>query len=144
MNKADGFFVAIRRNRPDDREDTPQNRHPVPNVHVDQTPASAEARVRRHLPASDVPSLLQRRFQIINLWRPIHHAAFDRPPALCDFHSVDTKTGLVPAALKYPDHDGETFIVLYDPNHRWKYVRGMNTDEAVLIKWYAFWFLWKI
>ena len=126
---------AIRRRRPGEKDDSPQKRQPVPVVHVDQTTASAIARVHRHLPSTDAPTLLERRFQIINLWRPISHAAIDHPLSLCDYRSVDTKNDLVPSTLKYPDRDGETFSVKHNPNHKWKYVRGMDTDEIVLIKW---------
>ena len=140
---ADGLprrvYAAIRRRRPGDLVDTPQNRQPVPSVHVDQTTESAVARVRRHLPPDDVEGLLQRRFQIINLWRPIHHVAHDWPLALCDFSSVDRNRDLVPHTLKYPDRDGETYGVLWNENHRWKYVRGMTPEEGVLIKWCVPW-----
>jgi len=115
-------------------DDNPQKRQPVAGVHVDQTTASSIARVHRHLPPVDAEALLKRRFQIINLWRPIKHVALDHPLALCDFRSVDTKTDLVPTTLKYPDRDGETFGVKYNPNHKWKYLKGMTTDEIVLIK----------
>jgi hypothetical protein len=107
---------------------------PVSQVHVDQTTASATARVYRHL-ASDADSLVKCRFQIINLWRPILHTALDWPLALCDYWSIDTKEDLVPVALVYPDREGETFGVKYNPNHQWKYIRGMEPDEGVLIKW---------
>ncbi|KAH9067008.1 hypothetical protein EDB83DRAFT_2551704 [Lactarius deliciosus] len=127
------FDHTIRRRRPG-VIDTPQARQPVPGVHVDQTTASAIARVQRHLPPEDVEGLLKQRFQIINLWRPIHHAAHDWPLALCDFSSVDRSRDLVPQTLKYPDRDGETYGVQWNENHRWKYVRGMTPEEGVLIK----------
>ena len=107
----------------------------MPQVHIDQTKDSSIARVHRHLPAADVPQLLQNRFQIINLWRPIHHVALDWPLALCDYRTVDRAHDLVPTTLKYPDRDGETFSVKYNAANRWKYVRGMEPDEFVLIKW---------
>jgi len=128
------FDHTIRRRRPGVSDDTPQNRQPVSGVHVDQTTESAVARVRRHLPSEDVEGLLQRRFQIVNLWRPIHHVALDWPLALCDFNSVDRSRDLVPHTLKYPDRDGETYGVKWSENHRWKYVRGMTPEEGVLIK----------
>jgi hypothetical protein len=105
-------------------------------VHVDQTPESAEARVFRHVP-DDASALVRKRFQIINLWRPISHAAHDWPLALCDYRSIDYANDLVPSTLRYPDREGETFSVLYNPQHRWKYVSGMAPDEGVLIKWYV-------
>lgn len=81
------------------------------------------------------PELLKHRFQIINLWRPISHPALDYPLALCDYRSIDSDKDLVPTTLKFPERDGETFSVQYNPAHRWKYVRGMKPDEIVLIKW---------
>ncbi|EIW55666.1 uncharacterized protein TRAVEDRAFT_171478 [Trametes versicolor FP-101664 SS1] len=128
------FDHTIRRRRPEETEDTPQKRQPVPLVHIDQTPESARARVERHLPAEDVPKLLAGRFQIINLWRPIGHPAYDWPLALCDWRSVDRTGDLVASTLRYPDRDGETFGVKFNPNHRWKYLRGMTSEEFVLIK----------
>ena len=90
-----------------------------------------------HLPKEDVPELLKKRFQIINLWRPIGRPAYDWPLAVCDYGSIDYKKDLVPSTLKYPDRDGETFNVAFNPNHRWKYLRGMEPEEFVLIKWWA-------
>jgi hypothetical protein len=55
---------ALRRNVPGQLDDSPDKRQPVKLVHVDQTAASAAARVHRHLPASDAPDLLKRRFQV--------------------------------------------------------------------------------
>ncbi|KAI9430150.1 hypothetical protein H4582DRAFT_2087458 [Lactarius indigo] len=86
-------------------------RHPFPDEHVDQTTASAIARVQRPLPSEDVEGLLQRRFQIINLWRPIHHAAHDWPLALCDFNTVDHSHDLVPHTLKFLDRDEEGVLI---------------------------------
>jgi len=128
------FDHTIRRRRPGQFDDNAQKRQPVAQVHVDQTHASAVARVHRHLPPSDAPSLLEHRFQIINLWRPISHSALDWPLGLCDFRSVDTKDDVFPIALVYPDREGEILGVKYNPNHNWKYLHGMKPDEIVLIK----------
>jgi len=139
------FFDHTIRRRTDNPGDSPNRRQPVYIVHVDQTPGAAEARVKRHLPSDLVEQLLSKRFQIINLWRPISHSALDNPLALCDWSSIDTsglrkgavleKTGdLVPTTLSYPDRDGETFNVKWSGKHAWKYLRGMEVDEGVLIK----------
>ncbi|KAH7923328.1 hypothetical protein BV22DRAFT_1015711 [Leucogyrophana mollusca] len=128
------FDHTIRRRRPGEAGTSPQKRQPVALAHVDQTTRSSIARVHRHLPPSDAPALLKRRFQIINLWRPISHAALDWPLALCDFRSVDVKNDLMPVALVYPDREGETYGVKYNAGHQWKYLRGMEPDELVLIK----------
>ncbi|KXN80625.1 hypothetical protein AN958_09310 [Leucoagaricus sp. SymC.cos] len=129
------FFDHTRRlRRPGEIDDSPDRRQPVAQAHVDQTNASSIARVHRHLPASDAPELLKRRFQIINLWRPIGNPAIDWPLALCDYRSVDAKEDTFPVALVYPDREGETMGVRHSPNHKWKYLRNMTPDEIVLIK----------
>ena len=129
-------IAAIRRHRPGKIDDCPQRRQPLPQVHVDQTTESAIARVYRHV-LDNADELVKHRFQIINLWRPIHHAAFDFPLTFCDYRSVNPKEDLVPVTLKRAVHDGENNGVRYSPDHKWKYLRGMRPEEAVLIKWWA-------
>ncbi|KAI6130915.1 hypothetical protein EV401DRAFT_2193762 [Pisolithus croceorrhizus] len=128
------FDHTIRRRRPGVIDDNPQKRQPVALVRADQTAASCVARVHRHLPATDVPALLRGRFQIINLWRPISHPAVDWPLAVCDFRTLNTKEDLVPVALIYPDREGETYGVKYNPNQKWMYESAMDPKDLVLLK----------
>ncbi|KAF5340246.1 hypothetical protein D9611_007794 [Ephemerocybe angulata] len=124
---------TVRRNYPVE-EGGYKHGKPVAHVHGDQTPKAAAARVHRHLPASEAPGLLERRFQIINMWRPIKHAALEWPLALCDYRSLDVEKDLFPLALIYPKRSGETYAVRYNPNHKWRYLRGMTPADFVLIK----------
>ena len=126
--------LAIRRHTPG-QFDGPGKRQPVQQVHVDQTTAASIARVHRHLPPDEAQALLERRFQIINLWRPISVPALEWPLALCDFRSVDPKNDVFTVALIYPDREGGAYAVKHNPNHKWKYVRGMTPDDFVLFKW---------
>lgn len=128
------FDHTIRRRRPEVTEDTPDKRQPVASCHVDQTPKSAEARVHRHLPPGDVPKLLSKRFQIINLWRPIQNPASDWPLALCHFASVDPEKDVQAVTLKYPHMEGETYGVKYNENQKWGYFKDVRPDEFILIK----------
>ena len=127
--------LAVRRHRPGQTDSSPDKRQPVQQAHVDQTTAASIARVHRHLPPDEAPALLERRFQIINLWRPISVPAVEWPLALCDYRSVDAKNDLFPVALIFSDREGETFSVKHNPGHKWKYRRGMTPDDFVLIKW---------
>ncbi|KZT53740.1 hypothetical protein CALCODRAFT_486113 [Calocera cornea HHB12733] len=133
--KAVIFDHTIRRRRAEPTPDTPSTRQPVPQVHVDQTPESALARVFRHLPAEEAEWRSKRRFQIVNVWRPIGAPAFDMPLALADGRTI-RPGNLVPSTLKYPDRDGETFVIMHSPEYEWYYLRGMGTDEVALIKCY--------
>ncbi|KAF8886859.1 hypothetical protein CPB84DRAFT_1749842 [Gymnopilus junonius] len=127
------FDHTVRRRRPGQIDDSPDRRQPVSQVHIDQTNKAAVVRLERHLPASEAAELQKRRFQIINLWRPINHPAYDWPLALCDFRSVDQKD-VFRRTLVFKDREGENFGVKYNKDHKWKYLYGMTPDELVLIK----------
>lgn len=83
------------------RHDPSAPRQPVQSVHVDQTPKAAETRVRRHLPPDEVDGLLKKRYQLINVWRPIGHPASDFPLAVVDWRTTKPDD-LVKVDLLYP------------------------------------------
>lgn len=94
------FDHTVRRHEPS------APRQPVQQVHVDQTPAAAETRVKRHLPAEEVDDLLKKRYQLINVWRPIGHAASDFPLAVIDWRTTSPED-LVKVDLLYPTRNRE-------------------------------------
>ncbi|MET1027099.1 MAG: CmcJ/NvfI family oxidoreductase [Dongiaceae bacterium] len=108
-------------------------REPVQRVHNDYTTRSGPQRVRDLLPAAEAAERLQRRFAIVNLWRPIRGPLVHLPLAICDARSV-AAGDLVATDLIYRDRIGETYAVSHNPQHRWFYFPKMRQDEAVLIK----------
>ncbi|KAK3309257.1 uncharacterized protein B0T15DRAFT_430722 [Chaetomium strumarium] len=108
-------------------------RGPVQMVHIDQSYRASVNRVRYHLP-EEAEELLQKRFQIINVWRPIKTILKD-PLGVADARSV-AESDLVGAALIYPDREGETFAVKPNPAHRWFFKYAQRPDEVTLIKCY--------
>jgi hypothetical protein len=91
------------------RKDPNAPRQPVYRLHVDQTPRSAEARVRRHagkalgLSEEEVEGLLKRRWQLINVWRSIgEQPVRDAPLTVVDFRTVNREKDLVAVNLLYP------------------------------------------
>ena len=142
------------------RHEQASPRQPVQQVHVDQTPQAAEARVRRHLPADEAEYLIKGRYQIINVWRPIGHPASDFPLAVVDWRTT-RPSDFVKIDLLYPqrnDNDsddrgkeklpdeasymdtkgyevkGETFGVAPNNEHKFYYMKDMRPDEAMFIK----------
>ena len=109
-------------------------RQPATRVHVDQTAVSGPNRVREHLP-DEAEELLKGRVQIINLWRPIRGPLRDTPLAMADGQTV-APDDLVATDLVYPNRRGETYLVKYNPNHRWFYFPEMTADQALLLKCY--------
>ncbi|KAK5173065.1 uncharacterized protein LTR77_003187 [Saxophila tyrrhenica] len=149
------FDHTIRRRQ----KDSP--RQPVQQVHVDQTPEAAAARVRRHLP-DEADELLKGRYQIINVWRPIENPATDFPLAVIDWRST-SPDDFIPVDLMYPkradsvmdDDDrgkeklpdessyqstegyevkGETLGVAPSEQHKFWYMPDMTPEETMLLK----------
>jgi hypothetical protein len=136
-------------------------RQPVQQVHVDQTAAAAEARVRRHVPGEEADKLLQGRYAIINVWRPIENAASDFPLAVIDWRTTK-RDDFIEVDLMYPqraagedDDDrgkeklpdeasllstegyvakGETFAVAPSDGHKFYFVKDMKPEEVMLLK----------
>ncbi|KAF9242504.1 hypothetical protein BU15DRAFT_43785 [Melanogaster broomeanus] len=102
-------------------------------VHVDQTPAAAALRVQHHL-GDDAERLLEGRYRIINVWRPIGNTVAHDPLAVADYRSIDPEADLVSSRLIYPNREGFTFNVNYNPRHKWYYLSDQTPDEITLIK----------
>jgi hypothetical protein len=101
------------------KRDKSSPRQPVQQVHVDQTPAAAAARVRRHLPAEEAEELLTGRYQIINVWRPIENPASDFPLAVVDWRTTELDD-LVPVDLLYPKRQANGVNGTHDDDDRGK------------------------
>ncbi|KAK3671634.1 hypothetical protein LTR78_008557 [Recurvomyces mirabilis] len=126
------FDHTVRRHDDDQRKaGGVQLRGPVRRVHIDQSYSASEQRVTHHLP-DEAEELLKKRFQIINVWRPIK-TIFKDPLGVADSHSVPD-SDLVGTALVYPDRRGETYSVRPNPNHQWYYKYGQRPDEVTMIK----------
>ncbi|CAN9458108.1 unnamed protein product [Alternaria alternata] len=85
------------------------NRNPVQRVHIDQTPSSAAERVKLHLP-DEAEQLLQGRYRIINVWRPLNGPVMGSPLAVADSQTV---------------RDGDL---------KWYYWSGMKNEDRLLLK----------
>jgi hypothetical protein len=107
------------------------NRGPVTKTHVDQSYHGAELRLRWEFP-DDANELLRKRYQIINIWRPIETIVKD-PIAVADADSVPD-ADLVGADMTEEDFKGESWVVRHNPNHRWYYKHRMTPEDVLLIK----------
>jgi hypothetical protein len=107
-------------------------REPVLSAHNDYTEWSGPQRVRDILP-DEADDLLQRRFAIIQVWRAINQPIQANPLAVADAKSVAFEDFLI-AERRYPDRIGQTYRLMYNPNHRWYYFPRMRRDEALVFK----------
>ena len=110
-------------------------REPVRRVHDDQTLSSAPNRVRKHLSPEEAARRLERRFAIINFWRPVGGLVLRTPLAVWDARTIKPED-LLPSDLVYPDWTGETYAIAFNPGHRWYWHPRQTPTEATLIKVY--------
>jgi hypothetical protein len=107
-------------------------REPVLSAHNDYTEWSGPQRVRDLLP-DEAGKLLERRFAIIQVWRAINRPIEANPLAVADASSVAFEDFLL-AERRYPNRVGQTYRLMYSPNHRWFYFPRMRRDEALVFK----------
>ncbi|MBT3917471.1 MAG: methyltransferase [Rhodospirillaceae bacterium] len=107
---------------------------PVLTVHNDYTDWSGPKRVRDILP-EEADDLLQNRYVMVNVWRPLIEPVLTDPLVLCDASTMADKD-LIASDHIYPDRRGETYRVAYADSQKWMYFPEMTKSEAVLIKCY--------
>lgn len=140
------FDHTVRKRRAKEEEDepeTPDSRKPVPMAHSDQSRWAGENRILKHLGQETLDRVKRGGLhaQLINLWRPLRGKAWDMPLAVADSRTVSKGENGKPkdwieTELRYPDWSGQTLSIYRNPEHRWYYLSGMTTDEAILLKCY--------
>ncbi|KAF7589001.1 hypothetical protein BBP40_004932 [Aspergillus hancockii] len=125
------FDHTIRRATKDFQSHPSQLRGPVHRVHIDQSYAASKRRVEYYLP-EDATELLEGRYQIINVWRPIKTVLRD-PLAVADAHTV-SDSDLIPIKMIYPNQVGETCSIRPNPDIRWYYKYKQTPDMVTLFK----------
>ena len=109
-------------------------REVVRRVHNDYTEWSGPKRMRDLLP-EEAEDLLQRRFAIVQVWRPIRHAVESWPLAIADAQTISPES-LVVTERHYQNRVGQTFAISFDPRHRWYWFPQMRPSEALVFKTY--------
>lgn len=125
------FDHTVRASDPAIREQK-QTREPATLVHNDYTANSGIQCLYENLP-QEAEKLSQKRFQIINLWRPLVDPVESFPLAFCHSSSI-AESDLVDTQRRAPDHIGELTLVTYSSFHRWYYFSNMRPNEVLLFK----------
>jgi hypothetical protein len=125
-------FDHTLRTADDEMREAKKIREVVRRVHNDYTEWSGPQRVR-DLMGAEAESLLEKRFAIVQCWRPIRHPVETFPLALCDARSIVPGDFIV-SERRYPNRVGQTYAVRYNPNHQWYWFPLMRRDEALVFK----------
>jgi hypothetical protein len=109
-------------------------REPVRRAHNDYTEWSGPQRVRDILP-DEADELLKRRFAIIQVWRPIRYPVETHPLAIADARTVSFDDFLI-SERRYPNRKGQTYVITYNPKHKWYWLPRQAREEALVFKVY--------
>ncbi|PSR90528.1 hypothetical protein BD289DRAFT_212941 [Coniella lustricola] len=122
------FDHTVRRACPDAK------RRPVLFAHIDQTPAAAALRVKRHL-GDEADTLLQGRYRIINVWRPLNKKPVEASPLAFASSNTVKDEDVIAVELRYPHgYTGYTGAIKYESNQQWHYLSGMTGNERLLLE----------
>jgi hypothetical protein len=107
---------------------------PALRIHADFTEGSGRDIAARLVAAAGLPAtVLEQRFAIVNLWRPIGDTVLEWPLAFCDARTVAPEdyilTDLMAAAGA-----SESYSFRFNPRQRWYYFPRMSPPEIALIK----------
>ena len=113
------------------------HKNPVFFPHVDNDPPAARAKVLEILGKEEGERLMQKRFQIVNIWKPLgHNPIVNTPLALCDYQSIDPNSDLHSVEVL----ESKNTIALYlisqkmKDTQKWCYVSNMKSNEMFMIK----------
>jgi hypothetical protein len=125
-------FDHTLRTADDDAREKKKIREVVRRVHNDYTEWSAPQRVRDILP-DEAEELLQRRFAIIQVWRPIRHPVETYPLAMADAQTL-SPSDMIVSERRAPGRIGQTYAIKYNPAHKWFWFPRMRREEAYVFK----------
>ena len=131
------FGPALRTDSPERGQDV---RQPATAPHVDYSDKMVRYFIRDMLGEAEAERLANRRFMLINVWRPLR--TVERAPlALCDAATVKRSDltlayvkGSVASKAGEEVLTSEGYNVFFRPEHRWYYFPLLRADEILVFK----------
>lgn len=105
----------------------------VKGVHNDYTEASAPRRLRDVLGDAEAERRFNKRWAIIQVWRPIRGSVMIDPLGICDGRSIPQQ-GFIKVERRYKDRTGEVYHIAHHPSHIWFHFPQMERHEALVFK----------
>ncbi|MDH3438430.1 MAG: methyltransferase [Betaproteobacteria bacterium] len=105
----------------------------VKGVHNDYTETSAPRRLRDIVGDAQAERRFNKRWAIIQVWRPIRGKVLIDPLGICDGRTIP-QTGFIRVERRYKDRTGEVYHIAHHPAHEWFYFPQMERPEALVFK----------
>jgi hypothetical protein len=108
-------------------------RPPVKGVHNDYTERSAPVRLREIVGDAEAERRFQKRWAIIQVWRPIRGTVLIDPLGICDGRTIPQE-GFILVQRRYKYRTGEVYHIAHNPAHVWYWFPKMERHEAMVFK----------
>ncbi|PGH26390.1 hypothetical protein AJ80_01888 [Polytolypa hystricis UAMH7299] len=112
-------------------EENEEATQPSLSAHIDYTEAELDGRLDKYF-GDEKGNVLKRRYQVINIWKPLSGPCRDYPMAYLDPKSVDRQNDLFAVDEVFPTVANEVFQVYYNPKHKWYYVPDQLDSEVAI------------
>jgi hypothetical protein len=113
------------------------HREPASYPHVDLAESAIQGLVERLLGKEEGEKAMQKRVQIINIWRPLgSNPITQKPLAICDYTSVNADKDVHEYTVQGAKLHPAGFLMSRDAQdiHRWCYMSQMRSDEMFVFK----------
>jgi hypothetical protein len=96
-------------------------------------------KVKEVLGEEEAEKVMQKRFQIINVWCPLGpNPITNNPLTLCDYHTIDIDNDLHVSEVRNTAATTSLYMISYSSKdaQMWYYLSGMKSDEMFIFKIY--------
>ncbi|KAK8108995.1 hypothetical protein PG984_014796 [Apiospora sp. TS-2023a] len=75
-----------------------------------------------------------KRFDMLNVWRPLKQPSDDWPLAVCDFTTIDQEHDIRLNDAIRRDRVDEISVLHYNEEHRWYYVKDQGVEDLLVFR----------
>ncbi|CAF2833284.1 unnamed protein product [Rotaria sp. Silwood2] len=115
----------------------PTHKNPVFYPHVDNDPPAAYFKLKEILGEEEAKTVMQKHFQIINVWRPLGpNPIINIPLTICDYQSLDPNNDLHSVKVRGSQSSISVYTVSSNIQNaqKWYYLSQMRSDEMFMFK----------
>ena len=113
------------------------HKNPVLYPHADNDPAAAHSKRKQVLGEEEVMKVSKKRFQIINIWRPLGpNPVTNIPLSICDYRTIDFNNDVHSINSVGSQISIKSYVISKNANdqHKWYYLRNMTSTEMFIFK----------
>jgi hypothetical protein len=115
----------------------PNHKHPAVHPHVDFDGPGVHSKLKEVLGEEEAKTLMQNRFQLINIWRPIGPSAITKNSlTLCDYRSLDLQNDIHLTEIQGSNITLSVYTISHNAQNaqKWYYMSEMRSDEMLVFK----------